>query len=324
MKVDHLEHLESLVLYGPEQAELAVHLLENMHIQKMSVKYDGSPSILYGKDENGEFFLATKSIFNKTPKRNYNIDDIHANHGTNAGLVAKLVSIFPTLKETVDVQWGPYVVQGDLMFDAGDLSHDGTHYRFCQNTIDYGIKTFYYTHIKLGIALHTVYTYVDGILTLCPNKQPENFRRNGEKIYYMMTPVSGQFVGSNPLYNHFTKSARGILSFAPLEYNYDIAVASSAINSIIRNGNKITYNNVKAVASNIPDDIIRLHQYVHDAKNVAIADLNRQFTGTYEICYINNMLTNHEGYVIALEDGSKIKLVNREVFSYENFRKWQQ
>ena len=49
----------------------------------MTVKWDGAPAIICGiNPENGKFFVGTKSVFNKTPKINYNISDIRKNHGT--------------------------------------------------------------------------------------------------------------------------------------------------------------------------------------------------------------------------------------------------
>ena len=48
----------------------------------MSVKWDGAPAVFCGiNPENGKFFVGTKSVFNKTPKINYNTSDIRRNHG---------------------------------------------------------------------------------------------------------------------------------------------------------------------------------------------------------------------------------------------------
>ena len=49
---------------------------------QISVKWDGAPAIFCGTNpENGKFFVATKSLFNATPKINYTNADIKRNHG---------------------------------------------------------------------------------------------------------------------------------------------------------------------------------------------------------------------------------------------------
>ena len=48
----------------------------------VTVKWDGgAPAIVCGSSpDNGKFFVGTKSVFNKTPKVNYTIQDIRNNH----------------------------------------------------------------------------------------------------------------------------------------------------------------------------------------------------------------------------------------------------
>ena len=73
----HLEHPEDQILSG----DLSVldWFAANSHI---SVKMDGAPAIVWGTNpENGEFFVGTKSVFNKQKiKINYTTEDIITNH----------------------------------------------------------------------------------------------------------------------------------------------------------------------------------------------------------------------------------------------------
>jgi hypothetical protein len=56
------------------------------------MKYDGSPSIVFGHHpKNGKFFVATKSAFNKNPKINHTEKDIERNHGQPNFIVMKLL-----------------------------------------------------------------------------------------------------------------------------------------------------------------------------------------------------------------------------------------
>ncbi len=73
----HLEHPEDQILTG----DLSVldWFSANSHI---SVKMDGAPAIVWGTNpETGEFFVGTKSVFNKKKiKINYTTEDIIRNH----------------------------------------------------------------------------------------------------------------------------------------------------------------------------------------------------------------------------------------------------
>ena len=104
----------------------------------MSVKWDGAPAIIAGRNpENGKFFVGTKSVFNKTPKINYTPGDIASNH---SGPVAQKLNV--CLKELKRLGiTGIY--QGDLLFTKGDTkvaNIDGERMiTFTPNTITYAV-----------------------------------------------------------------------------------------------------------------------------------------------------------------------------------------
>ena len=87
----HLEHLEDEIFNRGSAGALEamnfidslVQMLGSNSRKKMNVtvKWDGAPAIFVGNNpENGKFFVATKSLFNKTPKINYTNSDIDKNH----------------------------------------------------------------------------------------------------------------------------------------------------------------------------------------------------------------------------------------------------
>ena len=173
----HLTHLEELVLtQGPQGYEMArsflLELLEtlkgnsNSRIQT-SVKWDGAPAIFAGiNPENGEFFVGTKSIFNKVPKINYTKEDILKNHGHAPGLVDKLTKALEYLPQLGITN----ILQGDFMFDdemVNVVDIDGEpHYRFKPNTIVYAVPIDSQLgqevgQSKFGIVFHTTYDSLD-------------------------------------------------------------------------------------------------------------------------------------------------------------------
>ena len=175
-KNTHLEHLEDEIINnGTKGAKTAIEFLKS--IKKMlqgkkgstvSVKWDGAPAVFCGiNPENGKFFVATKSLFNKTPKINYTNSDISRNHG--GALADKLKECLKYLP-SLGIKG---VIQGDLLFTSGDkktATIDGTKsIVFTPNTITYAVpvvKTGFFgsslydniNKAKVGIIFHTSYS----------------------------------------------------------------------------------------------------------------------------------------------------------------------
>jgi hypothetical protein len=175
-KNTHLEHLEDEIINnGTKGAKTAIEFLKS--IKKMlqgqkgstvSVKWDGAPAVFCGiNPENGKFFVATKSLFNKTPKINYTNSDISSNHG--GALADKLKECLKYLP-SLGIKG---VIQGDLLFTSGDkktATIDGTKsIVFTPNTITYAVpvvKTGFFgsslydniNKAKVGIIFHTSYS----------------------------------------------------------------------------------------------------------------------------------------------------------------------
>lgn len=172
-KLKHLEHLEDAIFNAGYAGGIeALRMLEEIIASlqgnatkgiNIQSKVDGSPSIIAGTNpENGKFFVATKALFNKTPKINYTDADIDKNHGHAAGLVDKMkigLAQFPKLKI-------PGIWQGDFMFVPSDLAKetiDGeSMVTFTPNTITYAVPTDQplakkILAAKVGVIWHTSY-----------------------------------------------------------------------------------------------------------------------------------------------------------------------
>ena len=167
----HMTHLEDLVFEGSDRTEEAISFIEE--IAKMldgnsksktnaTVKWDGAPAIFCGTNpENGKFFVASKSLFNKTPKINYTIGDIRKNH--KGGVADKLAVALKYLKK-LPIKG---ILQGDMMFGPGDVKTkkiDGEScYIFTPNTITYALPIDSdagkkVNRAKMGIVFHTTYS----------------------------------------------------------------------------------------------------------------------------------------------------------------------
>ena len=168
-KLKHLEHAEDHVIHGGQTGfSHAYHNLKDVHDRltgkenatKVTMKYDGSPSVVFGTNpENGRFFVATKSAFNKNPKINYTHEDIEKNHGHAPGLVEKLKAALTHLPKSTPKKG---VFQVDIMHSKGDVNVHGNKVKFTPNTITYAAdKNSEHGQVamnsQIGVAVHTAY-----------------------------------------------------------------------------------------------------------------------------------------------------------------------
>ena len=167
-KLKHIHHAEDRpLMHGSEGfthahgalTQAHEHMKSGKKSSALTMKYDGSPSIVYGHHpENGKFFVASKSAFNKNPKLNYTPEDVERNHGHAPGLVEKLKASLQHLPKIAPKQG---VYQGDVMFTKPDVqkNKDGSA-SFTPNTITYTAKGDRADKIKkaqLGVVTHTKY-----------------------------------------------------------------------------------------------------------------------------------------------------------------------
>jgi hypothetical protein len=167
-KVKHIHHPEDRPLIdgkkGFEHAmgvlhQASEHVAKGKNDSSMTMKYDGSPAIVFGHDpKTKKFFVASKSAFNKNPKINYSPEDIERNHGHAPGLVEKLKDALAHLPK-ISPKEG--VFQGDLMFSGKDVRHNQNgSASFTPNTITYsahGTEAHAVKKAKLGVVVHTQY-----------------------------------------------------------------------------------------------------------------------------------------------------------------------
>jgi hypothetical protein len=195
-KLKHITHAEDRPLFhgadGFTHAYNALHdahyhTAQGLHSNKLTMKYDGSPSIVYGHHpETGKFFVASKSAFNKNPKLNYTPEDVEKNHGHAPGLVEKLKAGLQHIPKIAPKEG---VYQGDMMFTKPDVKKgkDGSA-SFTPNTITYtakGEKAKAIHAAKVGVVTHTKYegTTLDN-MTATGNVSDSEFGKHADVYHH--------------------------------------------------------------------------------------------------------------------------------------------
>jgi len=171
----HLEHLEDEIINnGIDGGRASINFLRELrdmlkgHSSKrvnMTVKWDGAPAIWAGKHpQDGRFFIAKKSLFNKTPLFYTSEQEIKDASELSGDLESKFLESFKYLSK---LSWGDKILQGDLMFTDSDKKTETIgnldYVTFQPNTIKYAAVTGSplagaIMKAKLGIVFHTTYT----------------------------------------------------------------------------------------------------------------------------------------------------------------------
>ena len=297
MKNIHLDHPEDSILTGT-LAVLDAFLMTHF----LSVKIDGAPAIVWGKNPaTGNFFVGTKSVFNK---KKIKINECHADIDQNLeGRVAEILhACFDYLP------WTDQIIQGDFIGFGGEQE-------YTPNTITYEFASV--VDAVIIIAPHTVYTAEsdlrDAVAAPLTDEivDPEGDCKFVQPVAYVCDGSWGEM---------------GIKDFKELRESVEFAkVMASAVdfvdekeakrlikvfNACIRQGIEIeSYDfpdnesvvNFWLLVKSIKEDALHLCRYAHGPN-----------------AYIDQERITAEGFVMHTDLGSW-KLVNREVFSHANF-----
>ena len=173
-KNTHLEHLEDDIFnQGFAGAKNSINFLKSLEDMlttghggsntKVTVKWDGAPAIICGKDpQTGFFFVGTKSVFNKTtPKICYNEENIDYHYPTGA-----INSILKKCLNELSKLPIEGIIQGALLYTSTPTKIrmcGKPCYRFKPNTITYCVESDTDIGRKvgvsdMGIVFHTTYS----------------------------------------------------------------------------------------------------------------------------------------------------------------------
>ena len=220
-ELKHIHHAEDRPLMhghaGFEHAHGALmkahaHMTGGHKNTNLSMKYDGSPSLVFGHHpKNGKFFVATKSAFNKNPKINHTEKDIEKNHGHAPGLVKSLKH---ALKHLPKVAPKTGVFQGDLMHhqDSGKLNEgyvveakEGK-VSFTPNTITYtahGDEAKKIKKSKVGVVVHHEYNH--DMTSASPHVDVSKFKEHPDVHIHGAEHDTSKVVHSPANEKHFQK-----------------------------------------------------------------------------------------------------------------------
>jgi flagellar biosynthesis chaperone FliJ len=167
----HMTHLEDAVIDGGVTGTRnVINYLRNIRDMlsgntkapvSLTTKWDGAPAIFAGVDpSDGQFFVAKKGVFNKTPKLYKNNDEI------DNDLSGDLNSKFKVALAEFSKLGIEGVVQGDFLYTNKDLQTENIdgepHITFHPNTIVYAIPKSSdlgakISRSKIGVVWHTTY-----------------------------------------------------------------------------------------------------------------------------------------------------------------------
>jgi hypothetical protein len=288
----HLEHPEDTILNG--DLSILNWFLTPGHL---SLKVDGSPSLVWGTDPStGDFFVGTKSVWNKKKiKICYTQADVFALYGEQPALVEILCACLKYLPRTEKIYQGDWIG-----FGGSD--------EYTPNTITYKFpEVIRHTII---IAPHTEYVS-SGELKDAQVSGPIDYKINGNDQVLFVQPEAYIFQNQESF-----EDVRSIVEFAlqmsqtvTFVNGKQLAELKKQLNAAIREGREIEDD-----AFDCDPNLIRFWKLVKSIKDDCLF-LCRNLGPD---AYIEYDRIDAEGYVMVNKYGM-YKLVNREVFSYSNF-----
>ena len=294
MKNLHLEHPEDSILNG----DLSV-LNWFTSDGNVSVKIDGSPAIVWGRNPStGNFFVGTKSVFNKIKiKINESHQQIDNNH---QGKVAEILHHCFDYLPRVD-----NIYQGDFIGFGGDST-------YCANTITYKFPEIIDTEII--IAPHTEYFAAKDLRDAV--SQPIQSRLNDTLDVVFIQPkvrISPHLDDIQDICNF----AKQIATMCEFPEQSIVNKLKKQINSCIREGLEVDDLTLDSLAhyNSIDINVLRLWKLVETIKMDMFCYLHPD--DDLE-CTIEGRNVDHEGYVMSNKFGT-FKIVDRRTFSYHNF-----
>ena len=296
MKNKHLEHPEDSILNKGREGALEVLKYLKSKKNEISVKYDGAPAIVWGRNpENGKFFVGTKSVFNKVKiKINYTHHDIEVNHGH----IPRVASILHLCFEKLPRYDG--IFQGDFIGYGGTDTFD-------PNTITYKFDK----NIKqdIVVAAHTRYI----------GRQMKNL----EAVFHYNNAWSEEvkFLDATASINKRSRKLDLLLSLAQTACRFvrfpttkEGEKIKVIVNSFIREQKELNPEAL-AAATGFGKNLFYLYNFIIEIKELLMEGI----TSKENIeCFIDAVKCEHEGYVMTNDFGT-YKLVNRKQFSYANF-----
>jgi len=285
MKNIHIEHPEDMILTGDLSV---VELLYNF--DQVSVKMDGAPAIVWGKDPaTGTFFVGTKAVFNKKKIRiAHSHEEIDEHYAEEVADI--LHTCFNFLPRTDSI------LQGDFIGWGNDRT-------FTPNTITYSFPEF--VTQKIIIAPHTEY-FAENDLRDAVAKPFTELLEDNQKVKWVQPSVDYvKYDDEAPTFK--TENVKFL-------DERTAACCKKIINAFIREGKLLTYEMLTLIF-----DCPRLADLY-----LILIEMKEDLIDSFIItdcptASIQGLKVKQEGFVIHGQNGMQTKLVDREVFAKANF-----
>ena len=342
-----IPHIEDLVFdrgtRGVEEAmSIMTHAAEDTR-KHTTVKWDGKPAIIWGRDEHGEFVLTDKSGFGAKgyQGRATSIQQLAGIMNQRGGERGELIGIYaklwPMLEAATPANFKGYI-QGDLLYTDTPPEVSGA-YEFKPNFVEYRIPAASRLGqaigaSEVGIAAHTRYkaadaqpepihhidlTPVPGLLIVEPTvKDIKNVTPDKKLVQQLRQVITQHGAAINGLFNPADLRAAQLSDLPALCKRYVNSRITTDYENLLpdfgawlqQNTTPRKYNNIveylQSPRSNMDGITAAFTAFLllHEIKMNMLEQLDRQEPG-------------HEGWVLATPAG-RAKLVNRFGFSAGN------
>jgi len=342
-----IPHIEDLVFdrgtRGIEEAMAIIRAAAEDTRKTTTVKWDGKPAIIWGRDEQGDFVLTDKSGFGAKgyQGRATSMAQLAGIMSQRSGERGELIGIYqklwPMLEAATPEKFRGYV-QGDLLYTETPPEVSGN-YEFKPNFVEYRIPVSSKLGqaigaSEVGIAVHTRYKTADataepirsanldpvpGLLIIEPTvKDIRNVTPNKKLVDQLRAVISSHGADINSLFNPVELRAAQLSDLPALCKRYINSRITTDYENLLpdfgawlqKNVTPRKYNNIveylQSPRSNMSGITAAFTAFLllHEIKMDMLAQLDRQQPG-------------QEGWVLATDAG-RAKLVNRFGFSAGN------
>jgi hypothetical protein len=342
-----IPHIEDLVFdrgtRGIEEAMAIMNHAAEDTRKHTTVKWDGKPAIIWGRDENGEFVLTDKSGFGAKgyAGRATSIQQLAGimsqRGGDREDLIGIYAKLWPMLEASTPANFKGYI-QGDLLYTNTPLEVSGA-YEFKPNFVEYRIPAASRLGqaigaSEVGIAAHTRYKTADaqpepihhinlnkvpGLLIVEPTvKDIKNVTPNKKLVQQLKQLTNQHGTAINGLFNPADLRSAQLSDLPALCKRYvNSRITTDYENLLPEFGSWLQQNTTPRKFNNIVEYLqsprsnmdgitaaFTAFLLLHEIKTDMLEQLDRQEPG-------------HEGWVLATPAG-RAKLVNRFGFSAGN------
>lgn len=352
-----IDHAEDLVFWegsrGAKRALKALHSLASQGHKKTTVKWDGSPAVIFGRDENGEFIFTDKAGFGAKgydgKSRNAQaLETMLLSRGkevttSRRAFAANMRSVFDYFKNSVPEDLRGFY-KGDLLYFDTPSIQDGK-YVFKPNLVTYRVPVDSdlgkkISRSRAGIVLHRFMDFSgnetplktgmgfigEDILMIPPVFVKAPVKINAARVAEINKLISGKGSSIDRLLNAKQLADKEISDFSTVLYTYLNSKVDTGLSGLGQDfttwlsGSKVSKSKQSRILEHIAANktgMQALWQVVTKLmalKDNIISDLDKQ---GQDVEATVGEIPGGEGYVLSHTAGD-IKLVNRAGFSAAN------